>query len=150
METKGLSLSNKDQILGAFQQLLSERKQVVSKIATKQEAAEREEDKSVVKKASTYTVKSIVKGLADLQLNFGGAVDNLAEKLSVEAPKLEELRRAIRVETQHVEELRNIRVAADALDILIHEYRGISISPWVFVEFIKGDRAGTREILYNP
>ena len=123
METKGLSPSNKDQILEAFQQLLSERKQVVSKIATKQEAAEREEDKKIVEAATSYTVESIVKGLADLQLNFGSAVDGLTEKLAVESPKLEQLRRAIRVENRHLEELRNIRIAADALDILTQEHQ---------------------------
>lgn len=123
METKDTSTSNQDQILKAFQQLLSEQKHVASKIATKQEDAEREEDKKVVERASTYTVESIVKGLADLQLNFGGEVDSLVENLAVEAPKLEELRRAMRVETEHLEELRHIRIAADALDILIQEHQ---------------------------
>jgi hypothetical protein len=123
METPNTSTSNKDQILKAFQQLLLERKSVTSKIATKQEAAERKEDKEVVETASSYTVENIVKGLADLQLNFGSAIDSLVEQLAVEAPKLQELRRAIRVETQHLEELRNTRIAADALDILIQEHQ---------------------------
>jgi hypothetical protein len=48
------------------------------------------------------------------------------EKLSVEVPKLEELRRAILVETRRLEELRHIRVAADALDILIQEHQDTS------------------------
>jgi hypothetical protein len=115
--------SSKEQILSAFQRLLSERKHIASRIATKQEAAEREEDKQVVEKASTYTIESIVKGLADLQLNFGSAVEQLTAQLAVEAPKLQELQRAIRVETQHAKELRDIRIAADALDILIQEHR---------------------------
>jgi hypothetical protein len=123
MEIQGTATVNKDQISKAFQQLLSVRKHVTPKIATKQETAERAEDKNVVERASTYTVESIVKGLADLQLNFGRAVDSLAGQLSVEAPKLDELRRAIRVETQYVEELRNVRIAADALDMLIQEHQ---------------------------
>jgi len=123
METQDVSTQNKDQILKAFQQLLLGQKYAAPKIATKQEVAEREEDKKIVEAASTYTVESIVKGLADLQLNFGSAVDSLVAKLSIEAPKLDELRRAIRVETQHLEELRNIRIAADALDILIQEHQ---------------------------
>ena len=123
MEIQDTATANKDHILKAFQQLLSERTPVAPKIATKQETARRKEDQKVVERASTYTVESIVKGLADLQLNFGRAVDSLAGQLTVEAPKLEELRRAMRVETQHLEELRNIRIAADALDILIQEHQ---------------------------
>jgi hypothetical protein len=120
---EGGDMANRDQILKVFQQLLSERKQVAPKIATKQETARRKEDQQVVTTALTYTVESIVKGLADLQLNFGKAVDSLAGQLTVESPKLDELRRAIRVETQHLEELRHIRVAADALDILMQEHQ---------------------------
>lgn len=123
MKTPDTGTSNKDQILKAFQRLLSEQKHVVPQIATKQEAAEREEDQKIVETVSSYTVEHIVKGLADLQLNFSSAVNNLTAKLSVEAPKLDELRRAIRVETQHLDELHNIRVAADALDILIQEHQ---------------------------
>lgn len=123
MEAAQARASNKDRILKAFQQLLSEQQQGVSRIATKQEAAEREEDKKIVGVASTYTAESIVKGLADLQLNFGAAVDKLIAQLAVEAPKLEQLRRAIHVETQHVKELHDVRIAADALDILIQEHQ---------------------------
>lgn len=114
---------SKEHILNSFQRLLSERKHIASRIATKQEAAEREEDKHVVEKASTYTIERVVKGLAELQLNFGDSVEQLTAQLAVEAPKLQELQRAIRVETQHVEELCDIRIAADALDILIQEHQ---------------------------
>lgn len=111
------------QILAAFHELLAEQQPVLSRITTKQEIAVREEDKNIVGTASTYTAESIVKGLADLQLNFGQAVDSLIAQLAVEAPKLEELRRAIAVETRHLEELRNTRIAADALDILFQEHQ---------------------------
>ncbi len=123
MQQNTLFAPNNDQILEAFQELLSQQKHVGAHIATKQEAAKGEEDKKVVEKASTYTVESIVKGLADVQLNFGGGVDSLVEKLALESQKLEELRRAIQVETQHLEVLRNIRIAADALDILLHDHQ---------------------------
>ena len=126
MEQQQKARQSKEQILNAFEQLLADQKFVAPKIVTKQEAAEREEDNQIVEKASMYTVESIVKGLADLQLNFGNAVDSLVEKLSVEVPKLEELRRAILVETRRLEELRHIRVAADALDILIQEHQDTS------------------------
>lgn len=112
---------NKSQILKAFQQLLDNRKNASQLIETKEETAERQKDKEVVDKASNYTVESIVKGLADSQLDFGNTIDSVTEKLTKELTKLTELQHAILVTTHQVEELQNIRVAADALDILQQE-----------------------------
>lgn len=112
---------NKSQILKAFQQLLDNRKNASQLIETKEETAERQKDKEVVDKASNYTVESIVKGLADSQLDFGNTIDSVTEKLTKELTKLTELQHAILVTTRQVEELQNIRVAADALDILQQE-----------------------------
>ena len=100
---------SKDQISKAFQQILTDRKKSDSKIATKEEEAEKEKNKQVLEVASTYTIDSIVKGLADLQLEFGSIVNGLSEKLSTEASKLDELKRAINIETQHLQELQQIR-----------------------------------------
>ena len=122
MEPQNVVTSQKDRILQAFQQLLATHKQFKSRVATKQEVAEREAERTIVEKASTYTVENIVKGLADLQLSFGNAVDSLTAQLAVEAPKLEELRQAIQIETRYLEELQQIRTAADALDILMQEH----------------------------
>ena len=59
-----------------------------------------------------------MKGLAELQLEFGGIVNRLSEKLAKETSKLDELKRAIEVETQNLQELQQIRVVADTLYIL--------------------------------
>ena len=67
--------------------------------------AEKARDKRVVETASTYTVESVVKGLAELQLHFGTDIEGLAARLSTEIRKLEDVRRAIEVETRHLEEL---------------------------------------------
>ncbi len=112
---------NKSQILRAFQQLLEDKKNASQLIATKEETAERQKDKEVVDKASNYTVESIVKGLADSQLDFGNTIDSVTEKLTKELTKLTELQHAILVTTHQVAELQNTRIAADALDILQRE-----------------------------
>ncbi|PLZ88822.1 hypothetical protein CI594_20065, partial [Fischerella thermalis CCMEE 5196] len=65
---------SKQQLLQAFQQILADKKKLESKIATKQEEAEKAKNKQILEVASTYTVDSIIKGLADLQLEFGGIV----------------------------------------------------------------------------
>lgn len=111
----------KQHILDAFQQLFAARKQIPSRLAIREEAAEKERDKRVVETASTYTVESVVKGLAELQLHFGGDIEGLAARLSTEIRKLEEARRAIAVETSHLEELRHIKIVAEALNILTQE-----------------------------
>lgn len=114
---------SKQQLVQAFQQIRAERKKLESKIATKQEEADKVKKQEILAAASAYTVDSIVKGLADLQLEFGGIVNALSEKLAKENSKLDELIQAIEVETQRLKELQQIRVVADTLDILTQEHR---------------------------
>jgi len=113
----------KEQLKQAFQQIITDRKKSEFKIATRQEIAENEKNQQVLEVASTYTVDSIVKGLADLQLEFGGIVRQLSEKLANENSKLDELKLAIEVETQHLQELQEIRIAADTVHILNQEHQ---------------------------
>ena len=113
----------KQHILDAFQQLFEARRQFPFRLAIREEIAEKERDKRVVETASTYTVESVVKGLAELQLHFGGDLEGLATRLSTEIRKLEDVRRAIAVETRHLEELHHIKIAAEALHILTQEHQ---------------------------
>jgi hypothetical protein len=114
---------SKELISKAFQQILTDRKRIDSRIATKEEEAEKEKNKQILEVASTYTIDGIVKGLADLQLEFGNIVNGLSEKLAKEASKLDELNRAISVETQHLQDLQQVRVVADALHLLTQEHQ---------------------------
>ncbi len=114
---------NKAKIFAAFGQILSERKKIDSKIATKEQEAEKEKNKQVLLVAATYTVDSIVKGLADLQLDFGTIVNGLSEKLTKETAKLDELKRAIEAQQQQWQELQQIRIVADALHLLTQEHQ---------------------------
>lgn len=114
---------NKTKILEAFVRLIAEKQKIDSKVATKEEEAEKEKNKKTLEVASTYTVDSIVKGLADLQLEFGSIITGLSTKLTTETTKLDELKRAIEIENQHLQELQQIRVVADALHILTQEHQ---------------------------
>ncbi|MCF4967256.1 hypothetical protein [Nostoc sp. CMAA1605] len=114
---------SKQQLMQAFQQILNEQKKLESKIATKQEEADKAKNQEILAVASTYTVDSIVKGLADLQLEFGSVVSALSEKLAQENSKLDELNKAIEIETQTLQELQKIRIVADTLDILNQEHQ---------------------------
>lgn len=96
---------SKERIKQAFQQIVADRKRSQFKIATKQEIAESEKNQQVLEVASTYTVDGIIKGLADLQLEFGSIVRQLSEKLANENSKLDEFKLAIEIETQHLQKL---------------------------------------------
>ena len=121
--TTGAVKDSKQQLVQSFQQIRADRKKLDAKIATKQEEAEKVKNQEILAAASTYTVDSIVKGLADLQLEFGSIVNTLAEKLAQENTKLDELNRAIEIEKQRLQELRQIRIVADTSDIFTQEHR---------------------------
>lgn len=113
----------KARILHAFQNILAERQKIESSVATKEQEAAQLEDQRILETVSQYTQESIVRGLADLQLEFGSIVSGLTTRLTTEQQKLTELQRAIAVETQHLQELQQTRTVADALHILTQEHQ---------------------------
>jgi hypothetical protein len=112
---------SKDQIIRDFKRLLSDFKTQDAKITTREEAAEKQRERKIVQTASSYTVENIVKGLADLQLYFEGVVKTNADRLTSELDKLEELRKAIKIQNDRLQLIQSVRIAADALDILKKE-----------------------------
>ena len=121
--TLATAKDSKAQILQNFQQILANKKKIESKVETKEQSAEKAKNKQLLEVASTYTIDSIVKGLADLQLDFGSITSGLSEKLKQESSKLDELKRAIEIEAEQLQQLQQIRVVADALHILTQEHQ---------------------------
>ncbi|MEZ4450138.1 MAG: hypothetical protein R3B09_11730 [Nannocystaceae bacterium] len=115
-------LKSRDEILKAFAPLLRSFEAQVAVVATKAEAAQEAADREIVGRAAGYSVESIVKGLAELQLSFGAAVDALSDQVEAESVKLDELRRAIEVERRRHDSLQSTRIAADALEILKQDH----------------------------
>jgi hypothetical protein len=113
---------SKTEILAELNRIL-DRDRPSSKVATKEEEAQLAKNKEIVARAANYTVDTIVKGMADLQLEFGSIVSELSEKLTAEVEKLTEAKQAIEIETQHRTELQKIRVVADALYIITQEHQ---------------------------
>jgi hypothetical protein len=114
---------SKARILNAFQTILAERQKIESRVATKEQEATQQADQRILETVSQYTQDGIVRGLADLQLEFGGIVSGLTARLITENQKLAELQRAIAVETEHLQELQQTRTVADALHILTQEHQ---------------------------
>ncbi|MBL8976110.1 MAG: hypothetical protein JNK56_36235, partial [Myxococcales bacterium] len=113
---------SREDVLKTFAPLLQSFGQGPAQVATKAEAAEQAKAREIVDRAASYTVESIIKSLADVQVNLGGAIDGLADQLEREASKLGELRHAIASESRRLHDLRNTRVAAEALEILIQDH----------------------------
>ena len=115
--TDCLTASHKG-IAKAFTSLLEQYQQGKSKIATKEEEAQKKQNQELLAKTSDYTVDQIVNNTASLQLSFGNVVNDLANKLTTESNKEDELEKAIVVEQEHLQQLDRLRLVADALYIL--------------------------------
>jgi len=114
---------SKTRIIDALQTILAEQRSLSSRVATRAEEAEQERNRSVLEAVSQYTADAIVRGLADLQLDFGTTISELANGLTRETTKLEDLKRAIAVETKNLQDLQRTRVVADALYLLTQEHQ---------------------------
>lgn len=112
----------KEQVMLAFGKLLAQYQTVESKVATKEEEAEKAKNQQLLTRATDYTVDNIVNGMASLQLDFGGAIDQIKDKLAVESTKLDEFKKAISVAKDHLQQLSQVRLVADALHILQQEH----------------------------
>jgi len=114
---------SKARIVNEFQQILTERQTLASRVATREEEAEKEQNRSVLESVSQYTADGIIRGLADLQLEFGTIITGLSAQLTTETAKLDDLKRAIAAESQNLKDLRQTRVVADALYLLTQEHQ---------------------------
>ena len=114
---------SKAKVLAAFEEVLAEQRSIQSRVATKEEEAEQERNLQVLETVSQYTTDNIVRGFADLQLSFNTVIQQLSDQLTTETDKLDDLKRAIAVETQRLRNLRQTRVVADALYILNQEHQ---------------------------
>jgi hypothetical protein len=115
--------NNQEAIATAFSELLQQYQQNKSQIATKEEEVAKTQNQVLLVKTRDYTVDNIVNGMAALQLSFGNIVGELAEELTSESDKLQELRKAIAVEQEHLERLKQVRLVADALYLLNQEHQ---------------------------
>lgn len=113
----------KEYIIRTFQQILEERNAIASKVITKAQEADQAKNQDLLQLAATYSGDRIVKGLANLQLEFGSIITSLAEKLTAEVAKLDTLEQAIHLETEHLQTLCQLRVVADALHIQTQEHQ---------------------------
>lgn len=121
--------NTKAEILTAFDELLKEKKalelqlmQGVSEKQSKPGLNGKSSEPGVMTSQEQHKMDYILEGLSRLQLNFGGAVSGLSEKLTLEAFKLQEVRQAVASEVQDLETLHGLQVTESSLDALIQQY----------------------------
>lgn len=114
---------SKQQILQDFSKLLTDYQSSDSKVATKEEEAEKAKNQELLTTVAEYTLDNIVNGMASLQLDFGNIINSLSQRLTNESTKLEQLQKAIQIETENLAKLRQVRLVADALHILRQEHQ---------------------------
>lgn len=116
------NLQSKEQVVKAFLALLAERKEAKAKIATKEELARRAQEQELVAKATGYTSDTVVKELANLQLDLGTSLETLASQLDNELQRLDDLRKSIEIQQGQFKQVIDTQIAADALYILNQEH----------------------------
>ena len=109
--------SKKNEILAAYQELLSQVGQ--QKQESHQEEKKKQQEKEIVTAASAMTPDLIVKNIAEVKISVAQALDDIEQHLSDEYRRLSDLQMAIKLETANLEELHEIKINADSLEALL-------------------------------
>jgi hypothetical protein len=127
--------NTKAEILQAYEELLKEQAALKTQLEqkpTEKPSAPKEqpkpEPKTEPKIAMTQTttiqqkMNNTIQSLANIQLGFGSAANELSEQLTTKAAKLAEIQQVVSEEVAQLSELHNLEVSEDILDILIQTY----------------------------
>ncbi len=127
--------NTKAEILQAYEELLKEQAALKTQLEqkpTEKPSASKEqpkpEPKTEPKIAMTQTttiqqkMNNTIQSLANIQLGFGSAANELSEQLTTKAAKLAEIQQVVSEEVAQLSELHNLEVSEDILDTLIQSY----------------------------
>lgn len=117
-----LETYTKEAIQKQFAALWQQYKKDKTPLLTKSAEAEKQQEQALVKAASQTTVPSIVNGMAELQLKFSTVLGDLSGQLRQETQRLQDLKQAIKVESHTLSELQELKIAAEAFEILKYEH----------------------------
>lgn len=78
---------------------------------------------ALLSKASGYSADQLTQAISDLKTSVNAALNELADKLVIEAQKFSELQKAIDLAKKNLELHYHIQVAADTLERLIQEHK---------------------------
>ncbi|MTJ12715.1 hypothetical protein FJR11_08945 [Anabaena sp. UHCC 0187] len=120
--------NTKADILQAYEELLKEQTALKSQLEQKPKEQPKPESKPEPKIAMTQTttiqqkMNNTIQSLANIQLGFGSAANELSEQLTTKASKLAEIQQVVEEEVAQLSQLHNLEVSEDILDTLIQAY----------------------------
>ncbi len=109
--------NTKSQILQAYNEALAKLKE--SEKEDRKAEKKKEEEAKIVKEASENSVEKIVNGISRAKIDIMNSLDEVSEKLTSEFKKLEELQKAIGLESNYLNEIYDIKANADTLSALL-------------------------------
>jgi len=122
-ETEISLKSTKAEIFQAFEQMKEKYKQQEKeKLHPAQESAAQKEEAKIVEKTLSYSPENLENEVISLRKKMQHNLDDIMNQLTTESEKLQDLRKAMKIETKKLEEIYNIELAADTLKILIADY----------------------------
>jgi hypothetical protein len=110
-------------LLKQFEALRAEQKQQETRIETKEQLDSHERDRALVRETAAHTPETLFQGLAKLQTTFEEISDRLARSMTAEVKRLADIHRSREVEQARLISLNQVRLAAEALDILRQEHQ---------------------------
>jgi len=123
--------NTKAEILQAYEELVKEQAALNAQLEQKpieKPPATREQPKPEPKIAMTQSttiqqkMNNTIQSLANIQLGFGSAANELSEQLTTKAAKLAEIQQVVQEEISQLSQLHNLEVSEDILDTLIQTY----------------------------
>jgi len=115
MEQKLTMKDKKEDILKQYKELLAKYKEKEGVAKDIDKETEKAVPRTLAENTSDYTVENIVKGLANLKLDLSKTLTDLSDKLTAEVNKLDEVQQEIAAETKNLEEIYDIKVAAETM-----------------------------------
>ena len=117
MATEISEKSTKNQILQAYTETLAKLKE--QKQDDRKADKKKDEENKIVKQASDNSVEKIVTGIGAAKIEIMSELDNVSEKLSLEFKKLEDIKKAIEIESNYLNEIYEIKTNTDTLSALL-------------------------------
>ncbi len=105
----------------ALEAIITAQQQQAYQVRTREEEAQQQQNQQLLSQVAGYTSDAIVRGLANLQLEFETQVSQLGDRLQGEVEKQGQLQQAIILARQQQQQLHQIGIVADGLYSLRRE-----------------------------
>ena len=112
----------KQELLESFEELQAKYRKLEQEKLAPSENSSKKHEEEVLKKTANLSQDNLEQEINNLRRRVQVSLEEIREKLLSENDKLNSVREAITIETKNLEEIYNIKLANDALHILIDEY----------------------------